>query len=871
MKNLFRLPYRLPYWLMGGVGVCASLLLSVLFFSVMALTVMSLTVMSLSVVNAQDAPSGGGSNAGSGGSAGVQTTGNYTSTKQPVVIDQPSQEFLDAADQTTNRDSTTYDGTDHYTLHQGVRKDDKLAWAATDYIRWEAQAATLRASGRCHDGDPKNATRVSSKAWGAQLVVTRIGAEEGDRGEITAENRIGFGYAYDISGGRILEATVQLTGEAVDIKGAHHRFNVSDTRSESIREQKFHSQIRQIAAQGGGSATVGVSRTGPAASASVETSYAVAATEKIDVTITRRLADAGSDAGGASGPLVIDIVAGPTPLEAEHRIFSAAGVVLSARGDTSDGGGPVIVVLEKFIVQNTLRVFAIAERGPDDPEPPPPPPGSDPTAPGGPTSGTPSGSNGGSPNGDGGPDEGSPGEGSTTELGPEPEDDFDDSEETMSLDDLPGLEGRSVTARVKAPFGRLGEQGGTDGQLNLILSEPAPRDLVFAVSIEPEGAVLFPRGATLTIREGELSTGGPIGKGVGAEAIFFLHLLSGAGERSGYELSVRAELVSTSSRLEPVLYACAETEAALPGASTMLSGIKGGRTPDLLIGRSGFDGFDEVATTFTLELDDPEGVLPPLPSTVSIGPGEREVRISIELQNVEGGATIHLRSGTQSLDVVVRSHKQRWAAPPTIRIPLGAIAPVPYRLLWSEIDSRPVVSAVEQGGPLPLAIVEEGAEFDFIPAGATLWAVPVKGLSIGTSSVRIESEGMDPLIVPIEIVPARVSLVESQLRLANLPIGTSGAISIRSVSGQKFVRLDVPVDLQDNVVVVGLGTDQIVVHLTATPNLPALLALAIEMAAPDSGGSTTGESTSGNRFDVDEVLLEDGLQRFRNNYQIEWR
>jgi hypothetical protein len=835
----------------------------------------------LSMVHAQGgAGSGTSSSPAAGGSSG---SGGYTSTSQPVVIDQPSEEFLDSADHAESG-TTTYDGTSHYSLHQGSRRDDKLAWANTDYIRWEAQAATLRASGRCHDGDPKDATRVSSKAWGAQIVETKIKAEDGDRGTILAENRMGFSYAYNISGARVLEATVQLTGEVVDIKGNHHRFNVSDTRAESITEQFFHSEVRQQELSGGGAVTVGVSRRGPTAAPSADLNFTTSETSLLDITIVRRLAEAGSEAGGATGPLVTDEVSGDTPLETEHQVFSAAGVVLSARGDSSSGGGSTVVVLDHFLVQNTIRVFVTVESAYDDPGPPSPTgpttpsdgsgpgsPGADPGS-GGPSSGPGSGQD---PDDDGSTIEGAP-EGADEPL-PDPDPEPDSESETqsgewdsMSLTDLPGLEGRTVTARVRSPFGHQGEPGGSDGQLNLVLSEPAPRDLVFAVSIEPEGAVAFPRGATLTILQGELSAGGPVGNAVGDRAFFSLHLLSSSGERSGYELVVQTDLVSTSSRLEPTLYACAETEAALPGATTLLSGIRGGRTPDLLIGRSGFDGFEETATTLELELDDPSGVLPPLPATVSIGPGEREVCLPIQLQSVEGEATIRVRHGETTLEILVCSHKQRWAAPPTIRIPLGAIAPVPYRLLHSEIDSRQVVAVIESTGTAT-AVVEAGAESDFVPAGALLWAVPVRGTAIGTSSVRVDSEGMDPLFVPIEIVPARVEIIESKLRLSNLPVGTSGTIAIRSASGQVFARLEVPPELQDHITITGLGTDQIVVSLSATPDLPAVLDLALEFAAPaeaEAGGTPIGP---GARFDVEEILIEDALPSSRNNYQIEWR
>ena len=78
----------------------------------------------------------------------------------------------------TENEPAVYTGIGHYDLTQGVRVDNKLKHAATDYVKWTSQAATLKAEGRCHDGDPQETTRVSSKAWGAQIIEAEATRED---------------------------------------------------------------------------------------------------------------------------------------------------------------------------------------------------------------------------------------------------------------------------------------------------------------------------------------------------------------------------------------------------------------------------------------------------------------------------------------------------------------------------------------------------------------------------------------------------------------------------------------------------------------------------------------------------------------------
>ena len=104
--------------------------------------------------------------------------------------------------------------------------------------------------------------------------------------------------------------------------------------------------------------------------------------------------------------------------------------------------------------------------------------------------------------------------------------------------------------------------------------------------------------------------------------------------------------------------------------------------------------FDEKSVRFdktpegTWTFDDPEGILPPLPAVVAIPAGEADVRVELPLQDATGTARLTLVAGDAAIEVYVVSRSQSWSALPVIRIPVGAVAVVPFRLRWPERAGR---------------------------------------------------------------------------------------------------------------------------------------------------------------------------------------
>ncbi|MEM8882454.1 MAG: hypothetical protein AAGD14_00120 [Planctomycetota bacterium] len=780
-------------------------------------------------------------------------------TRHPVVNDDPSEEFLDDTETAPDNQPIAFNGTNHYELTHGNEQCDRLKWAKTDYIHWITAGATLRAKGRCHDGNPKHTTRVASKAWGGNEVEVEITEAEGKRGTIDAENRIGFECAYTVSGGRILEATVMLTGTCVDMKGGSHRFAVADTRAESTSESEGFEEIRRgsVTIRGRTAASVSTREAGTASE--VEGTVASESEHKVAYTRTRRLAEAGSFADSETAPAVTDTVSGKTPLSAEYQVSSAGSVVLTARGDAdSDSSGLTIVTLDKFLVENILRVWKRAEVG--DPG------GGDDDDPGGPT--TPSDK----PRG---PD--TPGEdGGAEDVGDgDPEAEKKKAKEGKRKGPVSGtprkrgyvlidtdaeLRKLGIEIELTPPYGRRGEPGAVDGTLVLALTEPAPRDLDFALRIEPEGAVRHPFDSVLTFREGEQVAGGSLIAESGEELVVTVHLLDAAGELTGREGSVRAPITSTAESTAPRLRVSADGEPSLPGAGATIFGLRGRRAPDLIVGRTGFDGFETEPTVIAVAVEDPGGLLIDPPREIVIPAGEEFVAIPMPLGDVEAGARLRLTSGDEQVVVDVVGRTQAWRAPLPIRVPLGAEAPIAFELLWPERGDRDVeVTCLPdpQSGVSAATIGCGGTAR--VAAGTLLWGLPVRGHALGSTTVRVATEGLPDLLVPVQVVPARIRIVGDSVRLTALPVGTRGVVRIDAPRGVVFASATVPAPLAGVLRATGAGTSTLRLELDDSPDLPPVVEIPFELG---------GERAASMSFEIDERLEEDVEPASHHTYRI---
>ena len=85
---------------------------------------------------------------------------------------------------------------------------------------------------------------------------------------------------------------------------------------------------------------------------------------------------------------------------------------------------------------------------------------------------------------------------------------------------------------------------------------------------------------------------------------------------------------------------------------------------------------------------------------------------------------------------MVVSRAQEWESVPLIRVPLGAIAPVPYMMAHAERDDRTVTGL--PGNPEVAALVS--GESTLAP-GETAWLLRAEGVNVGATTVTLASPG----------------------------------------------------------------------------------------------------------------------------------
>ncbi|MHC4338811.1 MAG: hypothetical protein ACYSX0_01175, partial [Planctomycetota bacterium] len=401
----------------------------------------------------------------------------YGAATQPTVTNDPPPEFTSDATEHDVDEGLHFSGIGCYDLRQGPRDDDKQAWADTDFIHWIINGATLDAEGRLHDSDPKEASICSSEAWGAEFVAACVKTTEGDYGTIVAENRIGFSYSYLVSGSCIGEASVQLQGNAFDIHGAQHTFNLSDQRSEKVGEEIEKKVGFTTEVSAGVRATLSNSPRGTTSSVKGGMTSTAKNYREVRASVSRRFASATGDTGSTPPLLIRESISGTTPVKRDYQVFSDASVVLRARAGHAPGGGnsTVLIDLQEFKVENSLTVWKSSRW--DMPEPPDaePPPTTTPREPDVP------------PSGNGGGD-------------PEPGDEADgDADGAVEIPEFDGLRGHGT---LKPPHGLDGERGTMPGSILIGLSDAAPRDLIFTVQTTPADLLTFAGRDRLVVREG---------------------------------------------------------------------------------------------------------------------------------------------------------------------------------------------------------------------------------------------------------------------------------------------------------------------------------------------------------------------------------
>jgi len=770
----------------------------------------------------------------------------YASSSPPVHTNDPPADMTEEEDELDPLTGTELAGTDVYDLQQGPHADDKKAWADTDYVKWTAAGATLVAEGKAHDSDPDQATIVSSEAWGSQAVDVIVTKLEGDWGKITAKNTIYFRYNYLISGASIGEASVQLSGTAFDIKGKAHRFNLSDQRAEGVTVVQEKQEGFTHATHDETNASVSQNLLGPAGNIVGKDGSDDEETGSTRYSVARSLAKAGGDTNSTPQIVIEDLVEGDTDVSAEYSVFSNGRVILRARAGTTAGtASPVLIDLKEFRVNNALLVFK--ESGWGDPGPPDTPV----------------------------PD------GCTTESEHDSEelDEYGDGDMDPPFDPCPPEHdgcgsGQGALLRIfdgevepvpgggciRWPDGLAQERGSSPGRASVWLGVDAPRDIVFNVEVTPYGILDLAGRSRLVVKAGGRWGSIPVHGAAPGEAIMNLHLLDAQGAPTGDVLSLDFTVTSTHEHISPRLWAAVPGKAWAPGRSLRIKALKGEDAGPLWIGRTGFSALDTEVTAVDVTVDDPDGILAAaLPATVVIAAGDLSTAVPLELGDAEGTATVHLSSGDESVDIVIISRTQAWESLPVVRVPLGAVAPIPILLRHVESAPRDVDAFVADAS---VGAIDEADTRVTLQPGQDAWFFRFRALNPGSTVVTLTSPGLDPLQVTVEVVPARVTFQNGALRITGLPPTAAGTIHVWAPAGVTLAVSALPPESAEYLQVVQMAPGYLRVEISPSPDLPEHLTVPMAL-----GGDVPSPLELGILDDVNKGEEEDAWNSFHVRVQ----
>ncbi len=736
-------------------------------------------------------------------------------------------------------------GTADYVVHDGGHRVLPRKVDLSDYILWAVYGATLVAQGQATDTHPATATIVRGEAWGDEVIPVSVTPAEGASATLEAENVIGFSYSYLISGPAIAEASVQLEGNAYDIFRKPHQFHLSEHSGESVTASTEKTTGTSESEYSKLTATYSTNEKSGGASVGGEVGSTVADHDELAVNISRRFGKSGGSTGGSPKVSLKDVRHRKTPISHTYQVFSDGCVQLAARAAPRTDSVPasVVVRLSEFKIQNSLRVWKTIH------DTYTPPPGSDPGSPGGVS--TPGAGDGGAggggtgggaspggstPSDTGGAAAGEPRtatDGSTP--GETPSDAGADNEAPSAADQAASaVDASTLRVVATAPHGLAGEPGTVPGTLTLRSLVPAGRDLRFALQSDPAGALdLFaprievPRGGRGGVVHFE-------GRGAG-HAVVRLTQIEDDGRAGPLTLECPVTCHSIAVHASPRLWA-ATGESPWTCTRYRTLRVTGGQAGlPLYVGRLGFRGWEDEATSVGLSVDDPRALLGPLPGTLVIPPGTGHVVLPVAIADAEGSARLTFSAGEETVDLTLLVQKQRWAETGRVGIPAGAMGRIPFRLSHPEERPRMVTARVEPAGIVALEGGADGrAGESSLLAGETSWEILATAQAVGQVEVVLASEGLDPQVIPVTVVPATVDIGDGRVRLLDLHEVSGGALSITAPPGMVFAEAALAPEAREVLSLRGAGTGRLLVGFLPAGALtaPEILEIAFALEGP---------------------------------------
>ncbi len=390
--------------------------------------------------------------------------------------------------------------------------------------------------------------------------------------------------------------------------------------------------------------------------------------------------------------------------------------------------------------------------------------------------------------------------------------------------------GDGATARIVDPRGLASEEGSAPGLLVLETDRRTGPALTWALEAVPAGRVRLP--ATLVVRADDPSATAPV---VGLEAGAFTMsatLLDAGGLPTASVLVLSGTCSSVVDGEEPRL-AIRGDGGRLDPSSGRLVARAGSSDLGLRLERTGFGGLRDTSTTFELDTIDPRGVLRAPPPTATIQAGETEVRVPLELVDVEGDADLIVRCGDFTGRVAVRSVRQSLEAPiPGATVPVGGRAVLPVALRVPESAAR-VVTVVSLD-PAVASVPSDASQVEFAPDAARAW-IAFGAQALGTTTLRLSTPGVPDLDVPVTVVASEIAVTRGDVTLSSLGAAAAGVMRLRLPVGATW-RGAVADSGAGVGVLDGLGTRTLVLEIAPRPDRdrPIVLPVTLEGAPAEA-------------------------------------
>ena len=390
-----------------------------------------------------------------------------------------------------------------------------------------------------------------------------------------------------------------------------------------------------------------------------------------------------------------------------------------------------------------------------------------------------------------------------------------------------------------APIGLEDDLGSLAGRVRMRLSKDAPHGLRFLVASDPPSALTFAGKTEFEIPAGRRTGGLNVHALEEGEATVVISLLDADGTTIGDPWLYRVTTIAAASIEKPRVWIQASGEPR--SYSELLLRVRAGRPLGALrFGRTAFAAMHERDTVFTVEVDDPDGILPQLPESVSVPAGEDVVAREWRLNECVGRARIRFKADDTTIELVVESYDQTWSVPASVRVPLGAEVSTLVRLGQGAEQLRHATVAVAQATVASLV----GEPPTWQPRD-DMGFLMLRGVALGATVVNLESDGLPNLCMQVEVVPPTLTIVDGSLRIHALDPSTDGIVELWLPNGATFASLDVPAALAEHVVVTGMGSRHLRLTWTADPNLPAELTLPVQLAGASPDTLTVREERTG--------------------------